>query len=136
MEPIVAVKQRQYIRHKGTLNKKKSMTSQHHKDECDVNQIMKGMQPGNLSQFVDQWENTYVDFLGLDFQESMNMIDEAQYMFDQLPSNIRTRFDNDPGAFLEFVNNPVTRQEAYEAGLIKTKPAEAVVEPEVIPPPA
>jgi hypothetical protein len=56
-------------------------------------------------------------------------------MFMSLPAKIRSRFQNDPGAFLDFVQNPENRDEMIELGLAKAQPR-APVEPEAEPSPS
>ena len=40
-------------------------------------------------------------------------------MFEELPSKTRAKFNNDPGEFIKFVNNPMNAQEIYDMGLTK-----------------
>ena len=41
----------------------------------------------------------------------------AQDMFESLPADIRTKFGNDPGRFLDFVEDPQNEEELIELGL-------------------
>lgn len=52
-----------------------------------------------------------------DLHESLNMIQIANDMFDDLPSKARTKFNNDPGTFLDFVQDPKNKSELYNLGL-------------------
>lgn len=93
-------------------------TEQHHKKECDVNQIIRKYDKTGLILHVSKFEAKYGNLTGLDFQNMMNTITHAQSMFQQLPSEIRNRFKNDPGALIQFMENPDNRDEAIKLGLI------------------
>ena len=53
----------------------------------------------------------------LSFTESMNIVATAQSMFNELPSSIRGKFENNPGKFLDFVQDPDNADELVELGL-------------------
>ena len=102
------------------MNDEPSMTQQHFAEECDVNSIMARYQktgilvenPGTLRPFFDDFTNVS------DFQTAQNAVIDVHESFMQLPSRIRARFDNDPGALLEFLGNEVNRNEAVSLGLV------------------
>lgn len=95
------------------------LTKQSFKDECDVNVIMKRYQAtGILPQTLNQTMPQYADVSGVDFQEAMQTVASAQSMFQSLPSQIRSRFDNDPAKLLDFVQNPSNRAEAAAMGFL------------------
>ena len=78
-----------------------AVTQQSFKDECDINILLAkfavtGQLPDNVR--VPQ----YVDFEeAFDFQSSMNVIRAAEEAFNAMPAEVRDRFQNDPGRFLE-----------------------------------
>ena len=45
------------------------------------------------------------------------MILNAEAMFEELPLEIKKRFDNDPAKLVEFCNDPKNLEEAIEIGL-------------------
>ena len=51
------------------------------------------------------------------YHESMNIVAMADSMFNDLPSNIRNEFSNNPQAFLEFVQDPKNADRAEELGI-------------------
>lgn len=105
------------------------MTEQCHKDLCDIENILRKYDRTGLITHVNQAKANYGDFtLVNEYQENLNMIIEAQSAFDDLPSDIRKRFGNDPGAFFEFVTNPDNESELVKMGL-----AEAPVVPQSAP---
>jgi phage internal scaffolding protein len=52
-------------------------------------------------------------------QEAMSLVMAAEDHFMQLPSNIRSRFNNDPGQLLNFLGEASNREEAIKLGLIE-----------------
>lgn len=95
-------------------------TEQHHKNECDVNRIIKKYDRNGLITHISKIEAQFGDVSGLDFKASLDLIHNAQKMFDELPSKIRNRFKNDPYEILTFMEDPNNREEAIELGLIKS----------------
>lgn len=103
------------------------------KEECDINHIMARYQRTGVLDFAARREPQYGDCTGLEFQAGMELVAKAKAMFEELPSSLRARFENEPARFLDFVNNPRNREEAQELGLLKPKAEEATPLP---PPPA
>ena len=107
-----------------------AVTQQCFKDECDINILLKkfavtGQLPENVRvpQFADFEE-------AFDFQSSMNVIRAAEEAFNAMPAEVRDRFQNDPGRFLEFANDASNYDEALKMGLAIKRPEKAVVGPE------
>lgn len=100
-----------------------SMTQQQFKDEADINYIVSmydssGVMPtfhgdGQPAQPV------FGDFASLpdSAQEMYNRMIEAKNNFDSLPLEVRKRFNYDPAAFLDFVDNPANLDELVAMGL-------------------
>lgn len=59
----------------------------------------------------------------------MNQIVQAQDMFMSLPSKIRNRFGNDPSQFLDFVSDPLNKDEMRSLGLLKDVVSKEAPEP-------
>lgn len=53
-----------------------------------------------------------------DYHAAMNYIRESDSVFMEMPAEIRSRFDNDAGRFLEFVRDPENYSEASKMGLV------------------
>lgn len=108
-----------------------SMTQQQFKDEADINYIVSmydssGVMPtfhgdGQPAQPI------FGDFALLpdNAQEMYNRMIEAKNNFDNLPLEVRKRFNYNPAAFLEFVDNPENLDELVAMGLA-TKTTAAV----------
>jgi len=67
------------------------------------------------------YEGEYGEFAAIDYHEAMNTVVEAQSMFETVPSEIRSRFGNDPGAFLKFVLDEKNSDEMRDMGLMIPK---------------
>ena len=94
-------------------------TKQAFKDECDINKIMARYQQTGIDEFAHRHKGQFSDVTGYDFQEAMQTVASAQSLFHELPSSIRTRFENDPGKFLDFVHDPDNASEMHEMGLMR-----------------
>lgn len=110
-----------------------SMTKQSFKDECDINQIMAKYQKTGLITHIKKFEGEYGEYDPIDFTTAMQTIAEGQSMFEELPSQARKYFDNDPSKFMEFVQNPDNVEKMKELGLgyemPKTKEPKAELSP-------
>lgn len=109
----------------GEITNPSSRTRQEFKAECDINNIIKAFKvSGQLTHISAKAAmGAYLDLPEpTDYQESLNIIREAQESFATLPSKVRDRFGNDPEAFLAFMNDPANKDEAIELGLVQ-KPA-------------
>ena len=95
---------------------------QEFKDECDINRIMKKYRStGVLPQRPG---GMFGDFSEVgDFLEAQNFVRLASERFASLPSDVRKRFDNDPGLLLQFIQDKANREEAVKLGLIEVKSA-------------
>jgi phage internal scaffolding protein len=102
-------------------------TKQSFKDECDINTIVRmfgvtGKVP------VTAIEPSYGDFSGVsDYHTAMNKIKEAEASFMALPAKLRQKFDHDPNALLNFLENEQNRDEAIQLGLIDGEPVAAPI---------
>ena len=104
-----------------------SLAQQHMKDECDINIIVERF--GVTGKFpVSPIEPTYGDFSGVsDYHDALNRIEASNKAFMALPAKIRAKFDHDPNALLQFLQNEDNRDEAIEIGLIDGKPVVAPI---------
>lgn len=100
----------------------KSLTKQSEKDECNINKIMAKYEKTGLVNHVMSQEAVYGDFSQVtDYQDALNKINAAQALFDALPAQIRSKFENDPTLFLEFAQNPENADQLIEMGLAVPK---------------
>ncbi len=109
-----------------------SLTEQSFKFETDINNICEGKAfsslPANRNQPI------YDDFTNLGkYQESLDLVSKAQSMFEELPSNIRNKFENNPQKLIDFVSNPeVNYDEGVKLGIFNRKPLEHVSKVEIV----
>jgi len=95
-----------------------TLAQQHAKDEADINTIVRrfGL-TGELPSGVRMPQ--YGDFTDAsDYHTSLNAVRAADAAFMQLPADIRTRFNNDAGAFVDFCLDSNNRSEAEKLGLV------------------
>lgn len=111
-----------------------SMTKQSFKDECDINVIMARYErTGQMP--LSNVQAMFGDFSsGADLHANLNAVKLAEENFIQnVPADIRSRFSNDVGLFLDFVLDPKNEEEMVKLGLAVKKPA-AQAAPAVVPP--
>lgn len=106
----------------GSVNNEPSLTVQADVEQSDINNIVR--------QFGITHElpygvavPTFDDFSDApnDYHQAMNFIREANSTFMEFPAELRARFDNDAGSFLDFVNEPSNYDEAISLGLVPPK---------------
>ncbi len=68
-------------------------------------------------EHVNKHQASYGYATSDDFQTSLEIVARGRDMFNELPSSIRTKFENDPAKFLDFVQNEENLQEMQEMGL-------------------
>lgn len=114
----------------GATDDNPGRTKQEFIDDCDINKIVERFtRTGQLPP--PRGVLQYGDFSEVgSYHEAHIAIQHANDTFQEMPSAIRTRFHNDPGAFLKFLSNEDNREEAETLGLIP-KPLDQVkpVEP-------
>jgi phage internal scaffolding protein len=113
---------------------KPSRTKQSFMDECDINVIMAQYQQTGVIDFVTKHPPQFIDCTGADFDKAAYTVAAAQSLFNDLPSALRNRFENDPAQFLDFVHDESNKEEAQALGLLKpaapaAAPAPATPEP-------
>ena len=117
----------------GELVELPSMTKQEFVAECDINNIIKQYSTSGVIRHISERAATgqYLDLPdNIDFQESLNMVHQAQSAFATLPSSVRSRFQNDPAEFLAFMADPANQDEIIKLGLATdSRPPPAPPEP-------
>ena len=96
---------------------KPSLTQQHFADEVDINNLIsKYVKTGVLPEKQGAF---YADFSsGLDYRETVDFLRATQEDFLALPASTRAHFNNDPGALIDFVNDPSNHSRFAEVGLV------------------
>jgi Chlamydia-phage Chp2 scaffold (Chlamy_scaf). len=101
-----------------------SMAKQEFKDDCNLNNIVrKYVQTGQLPESII---GTYDDFSDApDFFAAQLVLARADAQFSAMPAEVRSRFDNDPGEFLEFLSDRANFAEARKMGLLSKESQDA-----------
>lgn len=82
----------------------KSLTQQEYKEECDVNNVIRRYQLTGDVNLFNRTEGQYIDVSDVkDFQESMNIVRQAQQTFEALPAKVRAELANNPENLLKLV---------------------------------
>lgn len=97
-------------------------TKQAHKDECDVNLIVRRFEKTGVLAHAAAQQAQYGDFSPVDYREALDTVIAAERAFADLPAKVRQRFNNDPGEFLAAAENPDMRDEFIKLGLIDEAP--------------
>lgn len=127
--PVTRELMREWCQRPGEVDKNGKpfyVTEQHHKKECDINTIIKKFDKTGLLTHVSKIEQRFGDATALEFKDAMDLVVGSRQMFDELPAEIRTEFDNDPGKLIEFMDDENNRPRAIELGLIRESWPEAV----------
>lgn len=108
-----------------TENNQPSMTKSDMAEACNINNILARYRKTGVISHI-RAGGTYETLPSqMDFHEAMNLVLKAQTMFDEMPSNLRKRFSNDPGVFLAFCEDPENRDEMVDLGLLPRPPKAA-----------
>lgn len=101
-----------------------SMTKQSHKQECDINLILKQYQKTGLITHITKNQPKYIDLPDQgDYQSSLQILREAENAFASLPAKVRDHFDNDAANFLAAFNDDRQIPFLREMGLLRPLPA-------------
>ena len=115
------------------------ITEQHHSESCDINKILaQFMQTGIMPPTNPDPQYGDLTDSSLQFNEAMNQIAQAKSLFEELPENVRKRFDNEPFKFLQFAQDDNNHDAMIEMGLINAPASppvdEALPIPDAAPP--
>lgn len=102
------------------------------KDECDINKILKRHREGAMLTHVNANPGVFADVTGFrDYRDVLERVERASVYFAGLSAEVRGRFENEPGNFLDFVADPSNLEELQAMGL---GPAVEEAEPPVVAP--
>ena len=103
----------------------KSLTQQEFAEESDINFIAEryGL-TGEMPQIEGLTWGAQFDQV-FDFQSAQNAVVAAREQFMTLPAKLRSRFDNDPGKLLAFLDDEDNYELAVTLGLVTPKPVES-----------
>lgn len=110
---------------KGLRCPTETKVQQQFKDETNVSNIVKRFnRTGQLPRGRND-TGQYIDISNVgDYTEMFNRVQKVQKAFMKIPSDIRTRFRNNPQNLIDFLGDENNREEAQELGLIPKPPKE------------
>lgn len=101
-----------------TVETGQGLTEQAHKQECDINYILKDYARTGFMKHANQNAGQYDDVTSVDFQEAMNTVANVKSLFEGLPSGVRAEFGNNPSSFLDYVQNPANSEALAQRGIL------------------
>jgi len=103
-----------------TVNGLPSRTQKQHKDQVNVNNIMKKFKKtGSITHLRNAKEGVYADLTQItDYAESLMQIKKADEAFLSIPSEIRNKFQNNPANLISYLKDPKNTEEAIKHGLL------------------
>lgn len=115
-----------------------SLTDPIFAEDLKIQNMVKKYDSQNLLE-LGRKSPQYIDFTNVvDLHSAMDMVNEANETFQEIPSDIRERFQNDPQTFYKFVTDPNNLNELVDMGLAtkgEVPPVSSpVVEKPVTPP--
>jgi len=100
-----------------------SLTTQADVEQSDINTIVRQFGvTGELPYGMRVPYSADITESPMDFHEAQNFIAETTQAFMDLPSHVRTEFENDPGNFMAFIDDPDNYAKAVKLGLVPPKP--------------
>lgn len=106
------------------------ITKQEFRDDCDVNKIIARCVKSG-APLPGSFAPVFADVTGIgDYRAVVERQRNAELAFMALSADVRSYFDNDPVALIEFLQDPSNRDKAVELGILE-KPKPPVVEPPV-----
>ena len=101
-----------------TEPKGESLTQQHFAHEADVRNIIKQYDKTGLIANVQKGVARYGDYSEVnEYREALDLVNNANATFAELPAELREMFQNNAGKFLEFATNPENNEKMIQLGL-------------------
>lgn len=96
------------------------MTEQNHKDQCDVNKIIKKYDKNGIISHVSSMKAEFGDCPAVEYKEMQDRLVKMQGEFNKLPASIKKRFGNNPFSLIAFMDDAGNRDEAIKLGMIRS----------------
>lgn len=101
-----------------TINTGEGLTEQAHKDQCDINLILRDYARTGFMRHARNNQGQYDDVTAADFQDAMITVANVKSLFEGLPSEVRKEFHGDPSNFLNYVQDPRNAAELEQRGIL------------------
>lgn len=106
------------VRPEGIEFEDTGMTKPEFKESCDINFILAKYHNNGILPIMKS-PALFGDYSNaLDFHQAQEIVRKAMEQFEELPSKLRDRFQNDPAQFLEFMEDGENHDEAVRLGLL------------------
>ena len=105
-----------------TVNNEATRTKQSLIENADINKIIRKHGLTHVITAARDVEVLYGQVTSRDLQEAMDMHNAAEEAFLKVPSDIRKKFGNDPGEFIDFATNPDNIDQMRQWGLAPSPP--------------
>lgn len=113
-----------------------SLTQEQFAEESEINNILRSHDRNGIIEHINRGNAIYGDFSNItDFSDALQQIKEAQDEFQNIPWQIREKFENDAGQFFKFASNPDNIQELRKLGLANPDDSVAMPAEPAIPQP-
>ncbi len=89
---------------------KDGRTKQSFKDETDINKLLVRAQKTGTISHLTKYQGRYADFSNFDFIEAQLTLTRGREVFDALPVELRSEFNQSPAEFFDYVNNPANKE--------------------------
>lgn len=110
-----------------------SMVKQEFAQEADINNIWKKYRRTGMVTHLSKRQPLYIDCSKVTgYHEALNKVTVAQQAFEELPGELKKRFNHDPAELIAFLQNENNRDEAIKLGMI-AKPVEKPAVQPVVP---
>ena len=108
-----------------------SMTQLHLADDCDIKTIISRYDKTGIIANVAKGVARYGDYSEInEYREALDLVNDANNSFMELPSEVRSYFDNDAGLFFETATDPSKIDVMRELGLAPPLPSARAPEKE------
>lgn len=94
-----------------------SLTQQHMSESTDINNMVKRYTQGGQIN-LNKRQPTFGVASAADFHTMQNAVADVRTQFNNLPSRLRSKFQNDPHMLLRWLENPANHDQAVKLGLI------------------
>jgi len=93
------------------------LTEQYHTDTCDINKILAQFMETGIMPQTKHANPQYSDVSEIDFTSMQNQLAQAKTLFEELPEQVKARFNNEMHTFLQFAEDEKNLPEMVDMGL-------------------
>jgi phage internal scaffolding protein len=95
-----------------------TLVEQHHKDALDIKQIIRNAKKGIISNHLKKYDGQFMNLPNsVDYHGAQIVIAKAKEMWATVPAKVRASFNNDPSAYVDFMQNPENYEKIKDMGM-------------------